>query len=318
MTTKKITLQPDDFAVILSTYNLKNFLQAQPFEHGSVQTNVRVDSTQGSFVLRYYENRSVEWVTYETSLIRFLVEKGFPTPAVIGDKQGRSFSLYRGKPYVLFQFVEGEHPSDLNVDLNSGQAACVARTIARMHVLTHKMVLPFEKVREGRDVSTCYRVASDGAALMADRAVAGERLAWLKEALALVDLPSGLPWGVCHGDCNRRNFIFDKGALVGVLDFDMATHSVLVTDLASLIYWWAWPPGEDLKLDVAREMMRAYSEVREVSRVEQLHLLSALKLVVLFSLAWFIADDAEFEQVKAALAKLEAFDTERFAALMFG
>lgn len=318
MPQNKIVLSFEDLAVLLTAYNLRSFQQVVPFEAGGVQTNIRIDSTQGSFVLRYYEDHPVEWVTYETALIRFLVEKGFPTPTVIADKKGRSFGLYHGKPFVLFGYIKGDAVAGPESALHPEQRAGVARMVARLHGVTHRLVLPFESVRVGRSVAACGAVANGRGQGVTDIFAREERLGWIREALSSLSLSDKLPVGVCHGRCDPESFVFDGGEPVAMLHFQRACSAPFITDVAALIDGWAWKKGGVLDHEAVRSLLAAYTEGRALSALEKDSLYDALKLEVLFSLAQEIESLNAFERAKERFRGLETLGRESFSAMMFG
>ena len=73
---------------ILSSYTLGAYRDSKPIPQGTVQTNYFLRSTQGSFVFRYYENRSRGSVLFETNLMHYLKHKNYPCPAPLRNRQG--------------------------------------------------------------------------------------------------------------------------------------------------------------------------------------------------------------------------------------
>ncbi len=67
-----------DLVSILANYRLGGYRSAKAFIHGTVQTNLLLRTTQGRFVLRYYENRSRNSVLFEMDVIRYLNGRHFP------------------------------------------------------------------------------------------------------------------------------------------------------------------------------------------------------------------------------------------------
>src|SRR4051794_15334905 len=106
---EKFEVSKGGVAAIFSNYNLGEFQEMIPLTGGTVQTNLLLETTGGRFVLRLYINREFESVRFEANLIRYLKARHYPSPAILRDKQGRFVGVYQGKPYALFEFVEGEH-----------------------------------------------------------------------------------------------------------------------------------------------------------------------------------------------------------------
>ncbi|VAW42796.1 hypothetical protein MNBD_CHLOROFLEXI01-4335 [hydrothermal vent metagenome] len=65
----KTRFSQQDFTHILAQYDLGTYTRSEPVSQGTVQTNYFLHTTQGKFVLRYYENRSKESVLFESHLL---------------------------------------------------------------------------------------------------------------------------------------------------------------------------------------------------------------------------------------------------------
>lgn len=102
----KTPFSQHDFVNMLSQYDLGAYNQSKPVLGGTVQTNFFIQTTQGKFVLRIYENRSKESVLFESRLLTYLTEHHYPCPAPFKNTQGTCVGMYYNKPYVIFEFIE--------------------------------------------------------------------------------------------------------------------------------------------------------------------------------------------------------------------
>src|SRR6266568_4344904 len=112
----KTEFTKDDFIKILSEYEIGKYRDFQPTIEGTVQTNFFLQTTAGKFVFRYYENRSLGSVLFEANLIKYLNDKNYPCPLVFKNKQGEYVGMYSQKPFIIFEFVDGEHVENPNDD----------------------------------------------------------------------------------------------------------------------------------------------------------------------------------------------------------
>jgi len=100
---------------ILSSYSLGELIDSQSFTTGTVQTNLRLQTTTGDYVFRYYEQcRSQDSVLFEVHLMRYLKQRHYPCPAPFNNKSGQIVGLYNNRPYVIFEFIEGDHLENPN------------------------------------------------------------------------------------------------------------------------------------------------------------------------------------------------------------
>lgn len=229
----KTTISEKDYPLILSDYDLGEYSSFETFANGAGQTTVLLNTDKGKFVLRYYENRSEEHVAFEVHLFNFLQESDYPIPAIIKDRDDNFFGIYKEKPFIIIEFIEGEHVENPNDSFQRDGAAEVIKVVTQLHNLTKDRELDFFKDREVFDVDYCLR-EYDKQTRTKNR---DERERWLKNELAKLKLPSTMPKGLCHADLNYGNFLFQDGKISAVLDFDMSFYYYLVYDVASLIYW---------------------------------------------------------------------------------
>jgi homoserine kinase type II len=279
----KTPFTPADLAELLSPYDLGTYIRAEPIQQGTVQTNFVVETTQGKFVLRYYENRSRESVLFERDLLLYLLARHYPCPAPIANLQGEYVGVCRAKPYAISEFIEGrhiEHPAGHHRQQLVQKAAELQRLTTDFHS-------PYTVYRWNYDPDLCRRLAS-AAATRLNTGSARRKLAWLVNQLAALDLPASLPRGICHCDFHFSNVLFRGDEFVALIDFDDANWTFLPFDLVGLIEYWAWPhPADLLDMAQARRTVQAYMAHRTLSPIEQQHLYDVYKLSILFDCVWY-------------------------------
>jgi len=190
-------------------------LEASPLAGGWENLNLRVDAAGERFVLRRYDSTDPAEVPWEIELLRYLGERGFPTPAPLPQRDGRLLGTFGGRPAALFPFVEGRHPHwD---DPRAADAA--ADVIARLHVVTAGLALPFPRSRtdvharlERFRTWVGEHENSRHATVLRPLAEEAERYwAEFSERLECVSAAHGpLPRGVVHSDAHGNNLLFDS------------------------------------------------------------------------------------------------------------
>ena len=305
---------PDDFATILSRYDLGAIISAEAIQQGTVQTNYLLRTARGRFVFRYYENRSRESVLFESDLLTHLGERGYPCPAQVPNARGAYVGTYHGKPYVVFEFIEGQSVEQ-PAPMHKRQLIQKAAELQRMTEGFRSRYAPY---RWHYDVDLCRALARRRAAYLDTRG-ALDKLAWLVHTLRKLDLPPSLPKGICHCDFHPSNVLFRGDVFVALLDFDDANRTFLSFDLAGLIDHWAWPHKADLlDLAEARGIVRVYVEHRRLSPPERRHLFDVYKLSILFDCIWYFgrgaADDC---RERRKIDALESLGREAFYRALF-
>jgi homoserine kinase type II len=187
-------------------------------------------TTAGSAVVKYYEKRTLDYVNFEVELLHYLAQNSYPCSSPVVNRQGEHVRLYKKKPLALFVFLEGKHSESPENCLQ------VAKVIGQLHALTIGYKPGNAEDRAAYDPDYCWSCAKESAKSSNSDAKAQERLTWVKSELNKLELPDSLPKGVCHGDVNPTNFLYLHRKLSAVLDFDQASYTWLLYDVAQLVY----------------------------------------------------------------------------------
>lgn len=282
MTPGTSSVDEDGLRAILANYEVGTLTAFRHFDHGAGQTTLLLKTSQRDVVLRLYENRSIGHVNFEVQLIEFLLGRGYPVPVILEDRAGRRLGIHRDRPYVLLEFVDGEHCQKPNAGVDGAALSAIIRAVAHLHNLTSGTTLPFAAERPPFDQTYCWQQFQR----KHEPVIGPSEGLRFRAMLDALEFPAGLPLGICHADLNHGNFLLSGGAVNAVLDFDMSFYGYLIYDLASLIYWWAMPPDEPLRTDTARLILSEYRKHRPLLDVEAAHIVDALKLIVLLGIAW--------------------------------
>lgn len=307
----KPTISKDDFPRILAHYNVGEYERLRRFAHGAGQTTTLLITAKGRFVLRYYENRSEGYVLFEANLLSYLKSRKYPVAAIIRDSSGRLSGMYKAKPYMIIQHIDGRHTRNPNYFSNAKQIPEVARIVAKLHDSTRSYTSLYLKDRDHLDAGYCLRSYRKH---FRDVGSGGNET-WLQEELENLEFPASLPKSICHADLNYSNFLFKKGTVAALLDFDMSFYTYSIYDIANLIYWWAWAPEKELKEKEARRIVEEYSRWRPLNTAEKEHIYDALKLIILLGMSWSKEDD--FNKGRKNIEFLDSIGRERFYDRLF-
>jgi homoserine kinase type II len=302
-----------DFDEILAHCALGRYVASQAIAQGTVQTNYFLETTQGRFVFRCYENRSIDSVHFETLLLAYLKKRDYPAPAPFKNRHGKYVGLYHDKPYVLFEFIPGQtidHPSDQHKQQ-------LIQKAAELHKVTRTYRPHYKKYRWNYNVQLCRQLAHAAAKINSEEAQA--KFAWLDHQLATLELPRSLPKGICHCDFHFSNVLFQGDRFAALLDFDDANYTYLLFDLVGLIENWAWScPADTLDMTQAHLIVQEYMKHRLLNAVEQRHLYDVYKLSILFDAVWYFGrgDAGDFYE-KRKVDFLNELGREAFATALF-
>lgn len=280
----KTKFSKGDFINILSNYDLGEYKDSKSFTTGVVQTNFLLQTTKGKFVFRYYENRSTDSVLFESNLIKYLKDKNYPCPAPFKSKHGKFVGIYKEKPYVIFEFIEGEHLENPN----ENQKKQLIQKVAELQNITKNYRPVNKKYRWNYSVELCRELARKETQKL-NTINLREKLRWLESESSKLKLPKSLPKGICHCDFHFSNVLFKDDKFNALIDFDDANYTFLMFDLIGLIESGAWRRDKDevLNFEEAKKVLSEYMKYRSLNNNEKKHLFDLYKLSILFDCVWY-------------------------------
>ena len=81
--------------------------------------------------------------------------------------------------------------------------------------------------------------------------------------------PKGLPEGVIHADLFPDNVFFLSQRLSGLIDFYFACNDALAYDIAICLNAWCFEADYSFNITKGRALLKAYSEVRNLTPEER-------------------------------------------------
>lgn len=322
--TAKTNFSKQEFTEILSNYQLGELKAFNAITEGTVQTNFLLQTTQDTIVFRYYENRTLGSVLFESNLIRYLKRKNYPCPAPIKNRKGKYVTSYNGKPYVVFEFVEGRHLENPN----ETQKNQLIQKAAELQNITRNYKPRNREHRWNYTIEFCRELAQKAAQKINTRN-SKNKLEWFESELAKLHLPKSLPKGMCHCDFHFSNILFKDGDFKALLDFDDANYTFLTYDLINLMNpfilsfkWDTWfhfqPEEQVLDFKEARKTVAEYEKYRPLSSNEKRHLFDVYKLSIMVDCLWYFErGDVKNFYEKRKIEYLNSLGREKFYAELF-
>jgi len=324
-TAVKTHISRSDLLTILSNYGLVELIDFHLITTGTVQTNIFLKTASNNYVLRYYENRLLNSVLFEVNLIKYLVSRQYPCPAPQRNSEGSFVGLHNKKPYIIFEFIHGEHienPSE-NQRKQLIQLAADLQNISRNYRPSYK------QYRWNYNPELCIQLAKTKTEEI-NTPDSRNKLLWLEQEVSKLILPRSLPTGICHCDFHFSNVLFHKGKIRALIDFDDANYTYLLYDLACLMdpfvssfNWKNWDKhyqAEDVfNFPEAKKVVTEYMKHRSLNNNEKRHLYDVFKLSILLDCVWYFnRGQAEDFYEKRKIDYLNALGRERFYEQLFG
>ncbi|MBX3184401.1 MAG: homoserine kinase [Polyangiaceae bacterium] len=250
------------------------FVGLTEVDGGSVNSNFRLETAEGAWFLRVFEEQDADGAARELALLRELAERGVPTTLPPRRLDGLEVSSIGGKPAAIYPWFRGE----MVCTQAATPARCeqVAAALAQVHLVSAE--LPHAPLGRFEPEHLWERLARVRRSKRADLLSAVERAeAALErvEAMRSAELPSGL----IHGDLFRDNVLWQGQRLAALLDFESACHGRFVFDLMVLIHAWCFT--HQFELDRVAAVLRGYQWVRPLSDAERAALTTEGELAAL-------------------------------------
>ena len=252
----------DQAGLFLTGYDIGRLHALNPVAEGVENTNYRLETTRGRFVLTLFEGRTdAESLPFCLGLSDHLADAGVAAARPVRNRRGDWIGALNGRPAALLAWLPGawlRAPSQAN-------RAAAGAALAHLHLAA----ADYGGRRENPVGPVQWRALADrcaGAASGEDRDIL------IKVEAALEDLgdlaTEGLPRGPIHADYFPDNVLFEDEAVSGVIDLYFGCVDALVYDLAIALSAWGFD-GEGGEIPGAVEAFRAgYEAVRPLSPAE--------------------------------------------------
>lgn len=214
---------------ILKNPNIKKIgpvKSCKPLDSGLESRNFLLVTASSKYVLKSYNNTSINEIIFEISILSHLklISNKFPSP--VGD-----VFYINSLPCVLYTFIEGHglEPRDVNIT--------TLQKVAGLQALMHKSLANFTP--DGKkerfsifdlsfiDVFRCACSAKDALLIKNCRDWLATRLDGFKK--------SDLPKSTIHEDLEMENVLVDKKGEVKFIDFGESHKAEVVSDIATAI-----------------------------------------------------------------------------------
>jgi len=251
-------LSARDIIEILNNYNIGEFRDIKSLSSGYANTNFKVTTDRGNFLLRICREKSEKDILYETKILGLLARTNFPAAYPIPKKDSGYVCRYNSHRITFYTFIEGAEP-----DVNTATVREIAKAVAVINSyvdwkevekenaitieLCRELILKFPTApHQYPDIFDFFTKETD----------------YLYEPLKEV-----IPAGLVHGDIFPDNTIFDGGRLVAIIDFEEVCTDNLLFDVGVTINGFCFV-GNRLQRDLLGTFLDNYNSVRPISTRE--------------------------------------------------
>lgn len=259
-------IKKDALEKFLSAYTLGNLKHFEGIKEGVENTNYRINTTQGHFILTLFEQRTrAEDLPYFIALMLHAAAKDIPCPHPIGDRAGVVLKTLEGKQAALFSQLDGSAEHEPTIQ----QCRKVGELLAKFH----RAAEDFDGRRANAlSLAGCRELINKTGAA-ADKIESGLTQDLLKEVDYLEHhWPRHLPQGTVHADLFPDNILWSGEKLAGMIDFYFSCSDLLAYDIAVCINAWCFSADHHFHADFAKAMIEGYGAVRPLNHAEYDHL----------------------------------------------
>jgi homoserine kinase type II len=253
----------DELSAFLKEYSVGSLVTKTPIAEGIENTNYRIDTTKGRFILTLFEKRvSVEDLPFFMSLTGHLSSKGLPVAAPVANVDGDTIAQLAGRPAALIHFLDGRP------HMSPNPADCIA--LGAMLASLHQSVRDFPASRTNPLSLKGWGALADACRETANQCAPGLAAEIDAEWNFLqAHWPTGLPSGVIHSDLFPDNVLFNAEHISGVIDFYFSCSDFFAYDLAVCVNAWCFDGGHKFSTANAQGLIKSYFDANALNTEER-------------------------------------------------
>jgi len=254
----------------LQQYTLGRLIQFSGIQAGIENTNYRVTTTRGDYILTLFESLSSQELPAYLSLIKQLNQSGFPAPEPYACKQSRFINNLADKPATLFSCLPGQ-----SIDApTASQCSEIGIYLAKLHLLSSST--EFYK-QNAKNISGCQQLFKQIKTQLAEADI--HLLQAELNYQSSYDLPD-IPKGIIHADLFKDNVLFNQGHISAILDFYNACNDCFLFDIAVTGNDWCVVNGV-LDHQKLTAFISGYQIIRQLTDNEKKHITAFFRLAAL-------------------------------------
>ena len=255
-------INEQELQAFLSRYQLGECLEVSEIPEGVENSNYRLRTGQGRFILTIFERRVAnDDLPFFLDLMGFLSTEGICCPVPIVAKDGQALSQLCGKPAAVLSHLPGTSIAE------PGLRHC--NLVGSLLANVHNTGMNFYGGRSNslplKDWPILVQqIGSDG------DLVSPGITADLKDEIQYLSehWTEGLPQGIIHGDLFPDNVLFFDGEISGVIDFYFSCRDSLAYDLSVCLNAWAFDINGEFDRKRSEALITGYCNKRVLNANE--------------------------------------------------
>ena len=221
-------------SALLARYDIGEAVGLEPIAEGVENSNFRLATTRGRYVLTLYEKRVAEAdLPFFLGLMAHAARRGVPAPSPVADRAGDVLQRVAGRAAAIVTELPGAWPREPT----PAHAHAAGAALAALHHAT----ADFAGQRPNALGPDGWRRLADACGAGLDAIQSGLRAEVERELAALAAAwPRGLAVAPIHADLFPDNLLFEGETVTGVIDFYFACTDIRAYDLAVATGAWCF------------------------------------------------------------------------------
>ncbi|MDJ0881724.1 MAG: homoserine kinase [Gammaproteobacteria bacterium] len=260
-----------DVKAFLQNYDCGDLIQFDEIIEGVTNSNFRLKTTKGTFILTVYEQLDTATLQSLHDLQNLWHEKGLNCAKVIKNDRLNTLSKLHQKPAALVEHL----PGSTHFKISSTLCKQVGLTLARIHLSPQPQDFNRNNPR-GFDwmLGMAKRIYHNLSTV--DQTILDEELNFLRHFSSLA-----LPAGAIHADFFPDNVLVHEDHIQGFIDLDFACREIYLFDICVAINAWCNDDQGQLNRLLMRDLLTAYTSLRPLNQEENLAIPMMLRATAL-------------------------------------
>jgi homoserine kinase type II len=262
-------------------FEMGSLYNATLISTGFANQNYKLETENGSFLLRFCRQQPLWSIKQEIALMAILRKIDFPCAYPIPNSLGEYISYTDSNIAIVYNYVQGETPV-----ISEQTVASVATAVASLNQIDPGLEIVKPNIICRSNIETL--IASFDRASQQYTELYRVFTAAYKELQASLYFP--LPKGIVHGDIFPENTIFSHGKLKAIIDFEEFAVDDLLFDVGMTINGFCFIHNE-LDDSLLQIFLDSYEKVRPLIDVEKKLLFTYIRWTALGMAAWHLMND---------------------------
>ena len=254
-------LTPANLADLLSHYDYGTLENFQGIEDGVTNSNFRVTTTTGTYILTIFEELTHEQIPFFIHLNEHLAQEGLPCASTLRDKKGNAIHTLGNKPAIFMTFLQGKSRQKVN----RIHIEAMGYQLAAMHHATKHYPHHHRNTRG----ATWHQQAIQRLLPILDHD--NKQLLQKEMNFQLQQDYRVLPHGIIHADFFRDNVFFDGDNISGLIDFYYACNDYFLLDVAIVSNDWCLNEAGIPDIEKVEVLLHAYEKFFPLSSQAHQH-----------------------------------------------